>query len=198
MLGAAKNDVQCILRTRVPPIIQHLAISHLTHLSRITLHSALPLSTFYKQERQTSSMSAAASGAKNMRSAAKWLCRVGEEALKPQKVNEVWKKPKISKRIAGVLRKQAIQEGTFGSFDPETGKGWDPKWDSLRQTGTMQLRPPKLNTRQRTREQRATKIEKLMEDMDEKIDAHYDKLKEGRTKERTFENWYKDLSRLVK
>lgn len=143
-------------------------------------------------------MSAAASGAKNMRSAAKWLCRVGEEALLPQRVNEKWRKPRISKRVAGVIRKQAIQEGTFGSFDPETGKGWDPKWDAVRQTGTMQLRPPKLTTRQRTREQRATKIEKLMEDVDEKIDAHYNKLKEGRTKERTFENWYKDLSRLVK
>lgn len=131
-----------------------------------------------------------------MRSAAKWLCRVGEEALKPQRVNDCWRKPRVSKRIAGVLRKQAIKEGTFGSFNIETGKGWDPKWDSLRQTGTMELRPPKLHSRQRTREQRATKIDNLMEDMDEKIDAHYDKLKESRKKERTFENWYKDLSRV--
>ena len=46
------------------------------------------------------------------------------------------------------------------------------------------LRPPKLTTRQRTREQRATKIEKLMEDMDEKIDAHYKKMKDSRTTER--------------
>ena len=137
-------------------------------------------------------------GAKGMRSAAKWLCRVGEEALKPQRVMDSWRKPRVSKRVAGVLRKQAIKEGTFGSFDVETGKGWDPKWDSLRQTGTMQLRPPKLTARQRTREQRASKIEKLMEDMDEKIDAHYKKKRESRTKERSFENWYKDLSKVIK
>jgi len=140
----------------------------------------------------------AASGAKGMRSAVKWLGRVGEEALKPQLVMDSWRKPRVSKRVAAVLRKQAIKEGTFGTFDPETGKGWDPKWDSLRQTGTMQLRPPKLTTRQRTREKRAAKIENLMEDMDEKIDAHYKKLKDSRTTERTFENWYKDLSKVAK
>lgn len=139
-----------------------------------------------------------ASGAKGMRSATKWLSRIGEEALQPQLVRESWRKPRVSKRVAAVLRKQAIKEGTFGSFDPETGKGWDPKWDSLRQTGTMQLRPPKLTTRQRTREQRAQKIEKALEDMDEKIDEHYAKLKESRTKERSFENWFKDLSRVAK
>lgn len=139
-----------------------------------------------------------ASSAKGMRSAAKWLGRVGEEALKPQLVRDSWRKPRVSKRVASVLRKQAINEGTFGSFDPETGKGWDPKWDSLRQTGTMQLRPPKLTKRQRTREQRATKIENLMEEMDEKIDAHYKKMKDNRTTERTFENWYKELSKVAK
>jgi hypothetical protein len=132
-------------------------------------------------------------GRKGMRSAVRWLCRYGEEALKPQFMENAWAKPKVSKRVAAELRKQAVVEGNYGSFDSETGKGWDPKWDDLRQTGTMQLRPPKLTKRQRTRESRALKIEGLLDGMDDKIDAHYKKMREKRTKVRSFENWYKSL-----
>jgi hypothetical protein len=134
-------------------------------------------------------------GTKGMRSAVRWLCRHGEEALKPQFLEESWHTPKVSKRIAAVVRKQAVVEGSYGHFDPETGKGWDPKWDSLRQTGTMQLRPPKLTSRQRNREKRATKIEDLLEGMDDKIDAHYKKQRDKKKVERSFENWYKSLTR---
>ena len=135
---------------------------------------------------------------KGMKSAVRWLCRYGEEALKPQIVENLWQKPKVSKRVAAGLRKQALVEGSYGSFDPETGKGWDSKWDELRQTGTMQLRPPKLTKRQRTREARASKIETLLEGMDEKIDNHYKKMREKKTKVRSFENWYKSLTAVGK
>ena len=129
-----------------------------------------------------------------MSSAVRWLCRLGAEALKPQFVENSWQKPKISRRVAAVLRKHAVVEGSYGSFDPETGKGWDPKWDELRQIGTMQLRPPKLTKRQRTRETRALKIEGLLEGMDKKIDDHYRKVREKKTKVRSFENLYKKLT----
>lgn len=65
-----------------------------------------------------------------MRSALRKLCQQGVEALRPQKVNEKWRKPAISRRVAGDLRKAAIRAGTYGKFDAETGVGWDPAWDA--------------------------------------------------------------------
>jgi len=65
-----------------------------------------------------------------MRSALRQLCRHGIEALRPQKVNDRWRKPVISKRVAADLRKLALKSGTYGSFDVETGLGWDPTWDT--------------------------------------------------------------------
>jgi uncharacterized UPF0146 family protein len=65
-----------------------------------------------------------------MRSALRQLCRHGVEALRPQKVNDKWRKPVISKRVAADLRKLALRSGTYGSFDVETGLGWDPTWDT--------------------------------------------------------------------
>ena len=65
-----------------------------------------------------------------MRSAVRKLCQHGVEALRPQKVNDKWRKPAISRRVAGDLRKVAIRSGTYGKFDSETGIGWDPAWDA--------------------------------------------------------------------
>ena len=74
----------------------------------------------------------------NMRSALRQLCRHGIEALRPQKVNDRWRKPVISKRVAADLRKLALKSGTYGSFDVETGLGWDPTWDTPdRRSGGM-------------------------------------------------------------
>ncbi len=70
----------------------------------------------------------------SMRAALRQLCRHGIEALRPQRVNTdtkiIWRKPAISKRVAADLRKLAIRNGTYGKFDPETGTGWDPAWDT--------------------------------------------------------------------
>ena len=70
--------------------------------------------------------------------------------------------------------------GTFGKFDPTTGIGWDPAWDvelALQTkgggTGRIRIRPNKKTSRERTRELRAQKIEKNMEDMDEEIAKYY-------------------------
>ena len=65
-----------------------------------------------------------------MRSALRQLCKHGIEALRPQKVNDKWRKPKISRRVANDLRKLSIRNGTYGQFNSETGEGWNPLWDA--------------------------------------------------------------------
>lgn len=130
-----------------------------------------------------------------MRSALRQLATHGIEALRPQFVNNKWRKPAVSARIASDLRKQAIRSGTYGTFDASTGMGWDPLWDHASKAKAVEiknnssgdimmenkggnyggiqltlLRPPKETKRQRNRETRAQKIEKLMEGMDQRIE----------------------------
>lgn len=104
------------------------------------------------------------------KSAIRMLKRHGEEALRPQFVDEKWKRPLISMRKAAVIRKDAIKDGTYGAFDPETGRGWDPMWDKPRKVKS--LRVPKETKRERTREARATKIESLLEQADDRIETY--------------------------
>ncbi len=143
-----------------------------------------------------------------MRSALRKLCQQGVEALRPQKVNEKWRRPAISRRVAGDLRKAAIRAGTYGKFDAETGVGWDPAWDAperrhplldaaapdasndvldsiLLKTnkGAIQsIRPPKETKRERTREARAQKIENLLKGADEKIEEYRKELEAKKPK----------------
>jgi hypothetical protein len=49
------------------------------------------------------------------------LKRYGVKALQFQKVDGMWRKPKVSSRNAARLRNLALEEGTFGSFDAATG-----------------------------------------------------------------------------
>ena len=158
--------------------------------------------------------------APRFQSAVRKLCNDGVEALKPQLVvttgpeskvwsrsrrpdDGVWRKPAISNRQMNVLRKQAQREGTYGSFDAETGQGWDPQWDielakhRPRGQGRFSLRVPKKSTHHRTREQRARKIEKSMEGMDEAIEEYY-AAKHAAKPPKTFENHYKELMRVKK
>mmetsp|Transcript_16130 Transcript_16130/g.27240 ORF Transcript_16130/g.27240 Transcript_16130/m.27240 type:complete len:160 (-) Transcript_16130:96-575(-) len=133
-----------------------------------------------------------------MRSAVRKLCQQGVEALRPQKLNEKWRKPAISRRVAGDLRKAAIRAGTYGKFDAETGAGWDPAWDApdrrhplldavaavddtesvdsillgTNKGAIQSIRPPKETKRERTRETRAQKIENLLKEADEKIEEY--------------------------
>ncbi|KAL7488839.1 hypothetical protein ACHAWX_000229 [Stephanocyclus meneghinianus] len=128
-----------------------------------------------------------------MRSALRHLCQHGIEALRPQKVNNKWRKPIISPRVAADLRKLAIRSGTYGQFDTATGIGWDPLWDAPKAKpiavkdangdsimvmkggnfgGIQSIRPPKETKRQRTREARAQKIEALVAGMDQKIEEY--------------------------
>lgn len=114
-------------------------------------------------------------GVVQVRSALRHLQKYGAEALLPHKQpdSKHWYKPRISKRVAADLRKKAIREGTFGSFDSTTYTGWDPKWDVMNQGGGginwMQIRRPKETKRERIREARAVKIENLLAQSDQKI-----------------------------
>jgi hypothetical protein len=143
------------------------------------------------------------------RSALKKLSQHGGAALQPQKFVvgdeseqtnklERWRKPKISKRVANVLRKQAVANGVYGSFDASSGIGWDPAWDVELEKGRpggqgrYKLRVPKQKTHQRTREQRAVNIEKKMEGMDERIEEYYQE-KQAAKPAKTFENTVKNL-----
>lgn len=133
-----------------------------------------------------------------MRSAIKKLCQHGVQALRPQKVNDKWRKSAVSPRVAADLRKLAVRSGTYGNFDKETGIGWDPAWDAptannfattinnnnsddildtILLTGSnpgkiASIRPPKETKRQRSRESRAQKIEALVAQADQKIEEY--------------------------
>ena len=61
--------------------------------------------------------------------AKQFLVKLGGNALKPSRVNNKWRKPKISKRVANVLRKEAIKTGTYGNGHNDI---WNPVWDKRR------------------------------------------------------------------
>jgi hypothetical protein len=150
-----------------------------------------------------------------MRSALRKLCHVGAQALQPTKVvhgttasttpsttttattTTSWAKPRISKRVAKVLRKQALRNGTYGTFDTTTGVGWDAGWDlhvmqnqHSATTHLPRIHPPKQTSRERTREARAKKIETLLEPVDEQIEQYYQR-KADRKPPKSFENTFK-------
>mmetsp|Transcript_53282 Transcript_53282/g.64238 ORF Transcript_53282/g.64238 Transcript_53282/m.64238 type:complete len:166 (-) Transcript_53282:84-581(-) len=118
-----------------------------------------------------------------MRSALRKLCKFGESALKPQKVNDRWRPPLLNGRDAARVRKDALKTGTFGSFDANTGVGWDPAWDLIKPRKIKPLRAPKGHKRERTREDRAVKIEKLLEGADDKIEAYRKEFAERKVKD---------------
>mmetsp|Transcript_19159 Transcript_19159/g.28630 ORF Transcript_19159/g.28630 Transcript_19159/m.28630 type:complete len:138 (-) Transcript_19159:469-882(-) len=121
-----------------------------------------------------------------MRSALRHLCAQGAEALRPQHINDKWAKPKVSRRIAATIRKQAVIAGTYGSFDSATGVGWDPKWDfdnnNYQGAKIGRLKPPKLTKRERTRESRALKIEEKLAIADGKIEEYRVNIEESKPK----------------
>lgn len=132
------------------------------------------------------------------------LSKHGLDALRPSvRIDEeadkrIWAPPPISNRLANGLRKQTIKDGTYGSFDSETGIGWDPQWDvelakaKPRGSGRYRQRVPKNPSRVRNREQRAQRIEQKMEGMDERMEEYLAE-KNSRKPEKTFENLYKKL-----
>jgi hypothetical protein len=151
-----------------------------------------------------------------MRAALRHLCQHGIEALKPQKVmteavqvgsyiakpsKEAWRRPVVSKRVGNVLRKQALQDGLYGSFDVQTGLGWEPTWDLVLKSNQYQvsryggMQPSKKTSRERSREERARSLEDHLETRLEKMEDYYVEKEESRIKEKGFEAIYKKMAK---
>ena len=152
-----------------------------------------------------------------MRAALRHLCQHGENALKPQKVvqkavtsfdnhiakpaREVWKRPKISKRVANDLRKTAIKNGTYGSFCSTSGVGWEPEWDLVLQQHRYEvnrfgrIQPSKETSRERSREDRALKLEQNLETQLELIEEYYTEKEDARVQDKSFEARMKRMAR---
>lgn len=151
-----------------------------------------------------------------MRAALRHLCQKGAEALKPQKLSipavqigshiakpakHVWRRPEVSKRVANSLRKQALREGTYGSFDKVNGVGWDRTWDLVLKNNQFQVTrfggmlPPKKTSRERSREERAKKLDEQLETQQEKMEEYYTEKEASRVQDKSFEAEYKRLLR---
>jgi hypothetical protein len=148
---------------------------------------------------------------KPIRSALLQLHAKGIAALQPTKLidststssstRQKWKRPVVSKRIAKDLRKKAIREGTYGSYDPNNGVGWDQKWDeglfggkNVGKVNWMEIRGFKDTKRERTRESRAKRVEGLLTAADEKI-VEYRQKKRDDKPEGGIENVIKRMMR---
>ena len=141
--------------------------------------------------------------------AVRHLCNKGMEALKPHKVmvaprglqpeKEVWRRPIVSKRKANIIRKAAIRDGTYGSFDSVNGTGWDPQWDLALKANQYQvtrfggIRPNKKPSRERNREDRAKALDANLETRLEKLDEYYTQKEQERVKETGIEAHHKRL-----
>jgi hypothetical protein len=152
-----------------------------------------------------------------MRAALRHLCKNGVDALKPQKVvvdavtsfnnhiakpaREVWRRPKVSKRVANDLRKAAIKNGTYGSFCSESGKGWNPQWDLVLHQHRYEvtrfggMRPNKKTSQERSREDRALKLEQNLETRLELIEEYYSEKEASRVQDKSFEARMKAMTR---
>lgn len=116
-----------------------------------------------------------------------------------------WNKPMLSKRKTNVLRKQAMVQNVYGTFDVETGIGWDKQWDiemTISQKyrssnmGRIRINVPKGTKRVRTREDRAQKIDQNMIGMKDRI---VQEIYVERQKQKilpTFENKYKEMMKV--
>lgn len=154
-----------------------------------------------------------------MRAALRHLCQHGVEALRPTKTQskpvvvaagsyvakasrDVWYRPLVSKRVANVLRKQAIQQGTYGTFNATTGAGWEPQWDLVLFANRYQsprmdsnIAPSKKTSRERNREKRALKLEENLEGQAQAMEDYYTEKQAAKVQDKSFEATYKRMIR---
>lgn len=126
----------------------------------------------------------------------KRLAQHGADAMKAQAriedgPRQRWWRPVVSRRKAKIARKQAILNGTYGSFDLEAG-GWLPEWDDM--TEPRVLKPQKRHQRERSRAARALAIEQNMREMPGKIQAYKTEV-EGRKPPPGIESLLKRLAK---
>jgi hypothetical protein len=170
-------------------------------------------------QRACFSSAAAAASVVRFGSALRQLQRHGVQALQPTPVPVVrpshghnstntktplfrWQKPVVSRRVARVLRKQAIVDGSY--YNKEDNSCMFPVFDEAmaraqgRGQGRLpQLRVPKKASRQRTREERALKLERNMIGMDDRMQELWASSK-GKKPPPSFENLYKSLTKINK
>ena len=94
--------------------------------------------------------------------------------MAPSKVGPKWRRPRVSRRKAATMRKAALVNGTYGSWDAATGAlrggsysaaprtscatplttgtGWDPAWDPTPMAGVA--RPPKGRRHEKAKPER--------------------------------------------
>jgi len=111
------------------------------------------------------------------------LTMYGADALRPSLYKGRYIAPLVSRRVAAGIRKRALIEGTFGSFQANEG-GWDPSWDISKKM--FFLRPHKGHKRERTREDRANKITTAMEGMPARMEKHKQEVEDRRPKKDIF------------
>mmetsp|Transcript_24809 Transcript_24809/g.46337 ORF Transcript_24809/g.46337 Transcript_24809/m.46337 type:complete len:161 (+) Transcript_24809:408-890(+) len=156
-----------------------------------------------------------------MRAALRHLCQHGAEALKPKKVNskpvaalqdfyvakpsrEVWHRPLVSKRVANDIRKQAIRDGTYGTFDADNGIGWEPSWDLILHSNrhksprvAADIQPPKKITKRiQHRQERAQTIEQNLQQQQQLLDNYYTEKEQARVQDKSFEARFKRMLRV--
>lgn len=71
--------------------------------------------------------------------------------LKPSVSGRKWIRPALSKRKAAMIRKEALRNGTYGTWTPVEG-GWLPEWDGVAKHTVPN--PPKLHKNIRTLDDR--------------------------------------------
>ena len=111
----------------------------------------------------------------------------------------------VSKRVAAMLRKRAIIEGNFGSFEETRGEetfsttparslpthprsaslpfqigGWDPMWDTYKRPSVR--RPPKLHLKERTRHDRFQRIQGKLEEQPQKLQDYRKGIQDAKPK----------------
>ncbi|KAA0168919.1 hypothetical protein FNF27_01939 [Cafeteria roenbergensis] len=88
--------------------------------------------------------------------------------LLPKKgASGAWQKPRVSSRRAARIRKEALLDGTFGSWDAETGKGWDPAWDKPRLSTVPP--PPKGHKHDHRLGERLEKIQRALANQEQRV-----------------------------
>jgi hypothetical protein len=151
-----------------------------------------------------------------MRAALRHLCHHGVEALRPTQTKskivavgsyvakaprDIWHRPLISKRVANVIRKQAIREGTYGKFDTVTGVGWEPNWDLVLYANRYasqrigNLRPSKKTSQQRNREERALKLQENLAGQAQAMEEYYAEKAQAKVQDKSFQAKYKRMMR---
>ncbi|KAK8800800.1 hypothetical protein WA538_004140 [Blastocystis sp. DL] len=86
------------------------------------------------------------------------------KVIKPQLVNGVWRKPKLSARRVARIRKECLRYGTINGVQTK----WDPEWDKPKKSWIP--RPPKGHAYDRALPDRIALIDKNMKAMPKLIE----------------------------